>query len=395
MDARARTIVFWSASALIGAETLLFGLLVPALPEFSDKLGLSDPQAAIIFALFPVGQLAASIVGAAALERVGRRPAMIASVVLMAAATVGFAFSDTVAIFALTRLLQGVAAGLAWTAGLAAISDVFPANQLGYRMSLAESVGGAGGGLAGPAVGGIAIDLIGVTQTFLFAAIVPVLLAVPVIFTPETRRARAGEPTSRWLALRKILAKPRAQVGTAALLVFAVTLGLLEPLLPLDIDRRLGLSATVIGMLFATLILADLIAAPIAGRWSDKRGRIGPMLVGGALIAVALPLTAIGPRPMLFTAMVVLGVGLGAMGAGIGALMTEAADAAGLAGQYGLSAGVITGLFALGALAGPVLGGLARTTLTYSATVTLLAAAVVAATIWMTSALRTVERQRE
>jgi MFS family permease len=393
MDSRTRTLVFWSAAALFAAATLLLGLVVPALPQFSDDLGLSDPEAAILFALFPVGQLMSSIGGAAVLERVGRKPAMIVSVVLMAAATAGFAFADTTALFAVNRLLQGVAAGLAWTAGLAAISDVYPASQLGYRMSLAEAVGGAGGGLAGPAVGGILIDLIGLTETFLVAAIVPVLLALPVLLAPETRRRGAGEQLSRVRAFRRIIAQPRAQVGTAALIVFAVTLGLLEPLLPLDVDRRLGLSATAIGALFATLILADLVTAPLAGRWSDRRGRAGPMVVGGALIAVALPLTAFGPASVVFGAVAVLGVGLGAIGAGIGALVTEAADRAGLAGQYGLSAALLTGLFALGSLLGPVLGGIARIVLPYSLTVSLLGVAVAGATIWMVSALKRSERQ--
>ncbi len=393
MDSRTRSLVFWSASALIAAETLLFGLVVPALPEFADDLSLSDTEAAIIFALFPIGQLLTAIGGAVAVEQIGRKPAMVASVVMMAAATAGFAFAETVAILSATRFLQGAAAGLAWTAALAMISDIYPASQLGYRMSLAEAIGGAGGGLAGPVVGGIGFDAIGTTPTFLIAAIVPVLIAVPVVFTPETQRASVGPKTSRFASMRRILREPRAQVAAAALVVFAVTLSLLEPLLPLDVDRRLGLSATVIGLLFATLILANLIIAPLAGRWSDKRGRTVPMLVGGALMVVALPMTAIGPVYVVFAAVAVLGVGLGAMGAGIGALMTEAVDDAGLSGQYGLSAGILSALFSLGALAGPLFGGAARIALPFSATVILLAIGVAGATIWMVSALRVLERQ--
>jgi predicted MFS family arabinose efflux permease len=73
--------------------------------------------------------------------------------------------------------------------------------------------------------------------------------------------------------------------------------------------------------------------------------------------------------------------------------MTEAVDDADLAGQYGLSAGIMSALFSLGALAGPLFGGIARLGLPYVATVGLLSVAVAGATVWMVSALRRVERQ--
>lgn len=387
MPIRSPSLVFWSSSALIAAETSLFGLVVPALPEFADKLSLSDAEAALIFALFPVGALLSSVAGAALVEAVGRRPVMLLSVLVMAIATVGFAFSEEVILFASSRAIQGVATGLAWTAALAAISDVFPASELGYRMSLAEAVGGAGGGLAGPAVGGLAIDLIGVRPTFLVAAVVPLLVAIPVLLSGETRRIAERPTISRRAALRLIMHQPRARVAAAALVGFAMVLGLIEPLLPLDLDRRLELSAAAIGLVFGTLILSDLITAPIAGRWSDRRGRVAPVAAGGVLIAAALPLTAVGPAATVVVAVVLLGVGLGSFGAGIGALMTEAVDAAGLAGQYGLSAGIMSAIFSIGALAGPLLGGIARTVLPYLATVGLLALFIAGATLWMVRTL--------
>jgi len=42
--------VYWTATALIAVDTLLFSLIVPALPRFADRLALSDTEAALIFA---------------------------------------------------------------------------------------------------------------------------------------------------------------------------------------------------------------------------------------------------------------------------------------------------------------------------------------------------------
>lgn len=367
--------------------------MVPALPTFADRLHLSAPQVALIFALFPLGHLIAATLGAGFLERTGRRPAMIAALLLMAVATLGFASAQTVALLVVTRLLQGIAAGLAWTSAIAAISDVFPSDQLGFRISAAQAAGGAGG-LAGPVVGGIGIELLGIAPTFAIAATVPLLLLVPLLVVPETGRREAGQGVPRYRQLLRVMSTVRARVAAVALLTFAAVIGAIEPLLPLDLDERLGASAAAIGLLFALLIGADLILAPASGLWSDRSGRVPPLLAGGLMIAVALPATAVGSLWSVGTAAIVLGAGLGALGAGVGALMTEAVDEVGLAGNYGLSAGLLSALFSIGSLAGPLFGALARTVLPYAATMILLALVCAAATLWCALALSRSERRR-
>ena len=133
-----RTIVFWMATALIAVDTLLFTMVVPALPEFAERDGLSDARAALVFATFPVAQLVTALATAGLVERLGRRPLVVAATLLLAGATLMFAVTEGGAMLALARTAQGVAAGAAWTAGIAAISDVFPTRELGLRIGLAR-----------------------------------------------------------------------------------------------------------------------------------------------------------------------------------------------------------------------------------------------------------------
>ena len=69
-----RAVVFWTATGLIGLDTLLFTMVAPALPVFAEREGFSDTVAALIFAAYPVAQLATGIGSAGLVERVGRRP---------------------------------------------------------------------------------------------------------------------------------------------------------------------------------------------------------------------------------------------------------------------------------------------------------------------------------
>lgn len=380
--------VFWTATGLIGLDTLLFTMVAPALPVFAEREGFGDTVAALIFAAYPVAQLATGIGSAGLVERLGRRPLLIVAPCALALATLVFALAGDPAVLALARFAQGAAAGVVWTAGLAAISDVYPSSELGFRIGLAETAGGAIG-LAGPLAGGAMVDAFGTTTTFAIAAALPLLALVPTILVPETRGPR--DPADRGVgvvtALRRVSGLTRARVAIVSLVVLAAVLALLEPLLPLDLDERLGLSPLAIGIVFAAGDAAYLVCIAPAGRWSDRRGRRLPTVLGGLMVAAFLPFTALGPAWFVALAFVGVGAGLAALGASSGALMVEAVDEAGMAGRYGLSGALLTAVFSAGYVLGPLLGAAASAVLPYAATATLAAALCLVATGWIARTL--------
>ena len=380
-----RSLVFWTATGLIAVDTVLFTMVVPALPDFAERYGFSTPVAALIFAAFPVGQLMTALGCIGFVERAGRRPAMILAAVLLAAATLAFALSVGPATLALARLVQGLAAGLVWTAGLAAISDVTPVDQLGLRIGLAETAGG-GLGLIGPLVGGALIDAVGTEATFALAAILPAIAVVPAIAMPETRRA-SGDLPRLGPALRRLIAVPRARVAFWSLASVAAVLALLEPLLPLDLAHRLDLSSLGIGLVFSVGLVAYFALVPLAGWVSDRRGRRAPLLVGGALMAAGLPLMAVGPPVVVALAFASVGAGMACMSAPSGPLMVEAVDEAGMIGRYGLSSALLTVVFALGYAIGPLAGAGASALLPFTATMAIAAVAVALVALWVARAL--------
>ena len=377
--------MFWTATVLIAVDTILFTMVVPALPEYQDRYGFSDAVASLIFAAFPVGQLATALLAARLVDRVGRRPVMILAALVLAAATLAFALADGVPMIAVARLVQGLAAGLVWTAGLAAISDIYPQEQLGFRMGLAETAGGATG-LAGPLVAGALIAAVGLDATFFLATALPALALIPALLVPETRRGPAT--TSRLLPdLRRLWAIPTARVAGIVLAAAAAVLALVEPLLPLDLADRLELSSLGVGLVFAIGLVAYFLLVPIAGRWSDVRGRRTPVVVGGALMVAGLPFIAVGPAWSVAVAFAVVGAGMAAMIAPTGPLMVEAVDEAGMAGGYGLRSAALTVIFAIGYVIGPLAGAAAAASVPFFVTTLVAAAAVVAVTVWAARAL--------
>jgi len=371
----ARTRVFALATAAIAVDTLMFSAIVPALPVYQREMGLSDTGVALIFAAFPVAQLLVALLLPRWVDRAGRRRALALGAMLLAASGVAFAFAGDPATLAIARAVQGGAAALTWTGALAAVSDVYPTGQLGFRLGLAETAGG-GVGLLGPLVSGVLIDAVGVTETFLIVSIVPVILALCVLLVPETARPSANPP-SVLAGLRSVARSPGARAGGLALILLALVEAMLEPLLPLDLSERLGLSSSGIGLVLALGTAALFLGSPLGGWWSDHAGRRLPLIVGGAITAVALPFVALGPPWWVTLAFAVCLVGAAVLAAPAGPLFTEAVDDMGHAGSYGLSAAAMVVVYSVGYTLGPLVGGGLQLVLSFQG-VTIAVAAVVA-----------------
>jgi MFS transporter, DHA1 family, solute carrier family 18 (vesicular amine transporter), member 1/2 len=386
LPARRRSLAFWTVTGLIALDTILFTMVVPALPDFAERDGFGKTTAALIFAAFPVVQLITALVAAGMVERLGRRPVIIGAVVLLTLATVAFAFAEGVIALGAARGAQGAAAGFVWTAGMACIADIYPRNQLGLRMGLAETAGGATG-LLGPVAGGALIAVVGVQSAFLLAALLPALALLPAFAVPETRRAETPQPPNVIRALRRLASVQRARVSAAALALFAGALALLEPLLPLDLANRLGTGPFGIGLVFGAGLAAYYLVIPFAGRFSDRHGRRAPLVTGALIMAAGLPFMAIGPILVVALAFAVVGAGMACVSAPAGPLMVEAIDETDMAGNYGVSGAVLTALFAAGYSVGPILGATTSLVLPFLGTVLIAAALALVVSAWAARSL--------
>ncbi len=376
-----RTRVFALATAAIAVDTLMFSAIVPALPAYQRAMGLSDTAVALIFAVFPIVQLVVALFLPRWVDRAGRRRALAVGAVLLALSGVAFAFATEPITLSIARGVQGGAAALTWTGALAAVSDVYPTNQLGFRLGLAETAGG-GAGLLGPLLSGVLIDTVGVRATFLIISLVPLVLALCVALVPETARP-SGTVPSVLAGLRGVARSRGARAGALALVLLAIVEAMLEPLLPLDLAERLGLSSSGIGLVLALGTAALFLGAPVGGWWSDRAGRRLPLIVGGVITAVALPFVALGPPWWVTLAFAACLGGAAVLAAPAGPLFTEAVDQMGHAGSYGLSAAAMVVVYSAGYTLGPVIGGGLHLAMSFQGVTIAIAVLVAVGTAWI------------
>jgi MFS family permease len=183
------------------------------------------------------------------------------------------------------------------------------------------------------------------------------MLAVAVLGLRDPGRG-GTEGGIGWRALGDAWLRSTTWVFTLS----AIAVGALVALVPLRLDA-LGASSSAIGLTFVIASGVAALVSPAAGRWSDRRGRLLPVRVGVVLLAALLLILPIPDSALLVAALAVavLGISMSVLQTPASALVTDAAERAGmsLAGACML----LNVTFALGeTLGAPVGSGLAQAT---------------------------------
>ena len=184
------------ALAAVLIDAIGFGIVLPVLPTLIVELtGQSLPEAtriggwlAIVFALahFFAGPILGNLG-----DRYGRRPVLLAAMLIFAIDYALMAFAPTIAWLFAGRLIAGVA-GAVYGPANAVLADVTPPEKRGATFGLIGAAFGMGF-ILGPAIGGLLASL-GTRAPFIAAAVLAALNAIsiawrlPETLAPEHRR---------------------------------------------------------------------------------------------------------------------------------------------------------------------------------------------------------------
>src|ERR1700691_4744867 len=196
-----------SATGTRAFRVLMYGLilasaaaqfaLVPVMPDYAHRLGLSGFQQGLVLGATGLATLAVSVPAGTLSDRFGARRITLAAGGLMAAATLGQALAGSFPALLAARLAFGAGYGIVWTAGLCWLVGAAGPSSLG------GSVASAGvGGVAGPAASGALSQHLGLGVPLLagaagLAVITAWLAALAVPPGLAVSRAAASRAASR------------------------------------------------------------------------------------------------------------------------------------------------------------------------------------------------------
>lgn len=296
MDPRVYPLAF-SMGAVGGAV----GIVVPALPILVQELGGTPSQFGIVIAAFALTKLLGNIPAAYLVDRHGRRPYLMYSLLVIGASNATIGIADCMEAVIASRLVTGFAVAAYITSTTMYVSDI--STPLNRAKMLAPGMASFSAGMAlGPAIGGLLTASVGLHATFLavggmFAGVA----AINAVMLKETS-AHIDSTTSFVESMRAtskqwspLLANPQA----ASLLMFQCSAtGALAStqmtLMPLHLVGDLGFSAPQVGACFAFGAGVQLLVTPQVARIADRIGTSKTMLPGGLLCAAGMGTLGLG-----------------------------------------------------------------------------------------------------
>lgn len=276
-------------------------MIVPILPFFARDAGASATTVGFLIAAFSLAQLVVAPVWGRLSDRYGRRPAILAGLMVTAVAYVIFGLARSVEVLLVSRIIQGLGGG---TIGVvqAYVADASPPEQRTKSLGWLSAVTSLGA-VAGPAFGSVLAGLGGQTAPGLGAAALSLLVAIFALrFLKESRELRSsgshGAP---------VTTTGRAAIGAALfrwgepaprlIWIYTVAIGAFYgtiQIVPLLLSSRFGITEQNVGYFVMFLGgMGVLVRSLILGPAVDRLGEARLSRVGLVVLASGLALTGL------------------------------------------------------------------------------------------------------
>jgi predicted MFS family arabinose efflux permease len=280
-------------SVAFALEGGLYSAVTPIVPLLTRRFDLSEATSALLLSNYSAGIILGSLLCVAFVATFNARAAAAAGLVILAIATVVFAWTANDVALLGARFMGGLGGGVTWTACVAWLLSVWPAERRGE--ALGRAMGPAVvGTVAGPLVGTLALQ-VGVRWPFTVVAAVCLTTSLWVlrIPRPDTHVTDTAEMTSR-RSVNKLVV-----LGAAVATLAGVAIGAVNLAGPLVLTRT-GAHDFVGGASFVVAALVTIALARPIGRLVDRVGATATTGVALTLLATTMPLLApsLGPGPI-------------------------------------------------------------------------------------------------
>jgi DHA1 family multidrug resistance protein-like MFS transporter len=367
---------------------LAFGFVLPFLPLYLREIGVSSDSAVVFWSGALVTSTGVSLaifspIWGALADRRGRKIMVLRSMLAGGVIIALMGLVQNVGQFLVLRILQGIFTGTI-AASTALVASIVPRERLAASMGILQTSVYVGIS-AGPVMGGIIAQLVGIRGTFFLAGAMLVLAGLLVwqlvhehFPLPATSR-RPGFFRTLGRGIRSRALMPLM----VTLLLVQLSSAIVFPILPLYVQQLSSPGAPVklyAGLAFGLTAGFSALAAISYGRLVDRSG-YRRILVFACLGAAALFLPQAFARniPQLLVLRAGLGIFFGVLIPATNAIVGLSTPSDMRGSAYGLT----NGGTAVGNAIGPLLGSTIAATFGYSAVFVVTAAVLAVLGVWV------------
>ncbi len=305
----------WVLMATVFVDMIGAMIVLPLLPFYVLQMKAKPSVVGPLIATFFVAQFACSPLWGRLSDRYGRRPMILAGLLMSAGAFTLFGFASTLAVLFLSRLVQGLGSG---TVGVvqAYVSDSVPPEERAKALGWVTAATSAGV-VVGPEIGSAAAHF-GTSAPGFFAAGLCLLnvlfawrwlpeskrqVAVPAGGTAGAAGAAAPAEISVWTRLLDVMRQPTSSIGS---LIWVYAIGMMAfmamtSVLGLYLAKDFGVTKESIGPFYSYIgVVSVVMRALLLGPVVRRVGEVGAMRLGTLALScgmLALPLPVLLPVP--------------------------------------------------------------------------------------------------
>ncbi|TRW22317.1 MFS transporter [Flavobacterium zepuense] len=286
-----------------------FNMLIPELPAYLSSLGGAEYKGLII-ALFTVTAGISRPFSGRLTDTLGRVPVMAVGSIVCFVCGFLYPLLATVGGFLFLRLLHGFSTGFKPTATAAYVADIAPKERWGEALGI-HGLCFSTGMAIGPAIGGYITLHFSINVLFYISSAFALLSIVILMNMKETLPMKQKFSFALLKLSRRDIIAPEVLPAAIVIIMTYIGYGAILTLIP-DQSAHLGIANK--GLFFMVFTIASLLIRFVAGKASDRYGRIKVIKVG--LVVLVTSLIIIGMANsliLLITGAAVYGIAQGVL----------------------------------------------------------------------------------
>lgn len=334
-------------TALIG-----MGVIIPLIPIYVEQMGVTGIWIGVLFAVYSGTRvLMAPFIGRLS-DRRGRKPLLMAGLILVVVASLGYIWANTLWILVLVRVVHGAAGGMIFPIAMSYVGDLSPEGKEGTWMGYFSATVFIALGV-GPLLGGVLTENFGMTVTFATMSCLGFLsLLLTGLLLPESKAKQVADKVR--ISFRAILSSSMIQGLFGYRMTLEAGWGAYIGFISILAGVNLGLSTSQIGILLTANILLSSVMMILFGRIADKVNKKGMIVVSSLVTAASL---AAMPLAGGFWSLLALNIFAGIVGAAEYPPASALVITEGRRFGMGSTVAVMTMSTSLGMVIGPLMGG--------------------------------------
>jgi len=366
LSPHARTILIWMC-ALIAANQLGFGAVVPVIALYAEDFGVSQTAIGLTIAIYGLARFLINVPAGQLADRFGRKTTLALGGAVTVAGTVLCAVAPNYAVFLVARFIAGAGAAFVLTGGQIVLADIASPQNRGRVMAIYQGVFLFSVG-AGSFPGGWLAAHISLGSPFWAnAGLAAIVTLLALLFVPETRPASPATMSPETASpgeekrltfgqqLSLLVATPGfLLISVVSFVAFFARTGGLFNVIPLLADDHIGLEPDEIGFGIGMISVVGLLLVYPSGALVDRFGRKAVIVPSALLSAGAMMLFAFaGSFATFLVASFCWSIATGVAGAAPAAYAVDVAPR----GLVAPAMGMYRTIADLGYVVGPVLLG--------------------------------------